>query len=181
MSLTSFACLPESPKLKYDQGDFEGCWSELKKIAAWNGVKFDPPPFFEEIKHIWPERFSITRDELWRRSTILDIAKNNYEFSHQKAEGVYWALPTLLHMKPKASKFSEQSENGDDEVEAPKMRSFSTPDKKINQLKLWDSIVSNKTKEEEELEESSSEFFKNSTYVRNMLILVFDWTFIIFS
>jgi len=26
-----------------------------------------------------------------------------------------------------------------------------------------------------------SEFFKNPTFVKNMLILVFDWTFIIFS
>ena len=55
LSLTSFACLPESPKLRYDQGDFEGCRNELKKIAAWNGVRFDPPPFEDEIKHTRPE------------------------------------------------------------------------------------------------------------------------------
>lgn len=35
---------------------------------------------------------------------------------------------------------------------------------------------------EEIVEEGSmKEFFANRTYVRNMLILVFDWTFIIFS
>ncbi len=80
--MTSFACLPESPKLKYDQGDYEGCWKELKTIAAWNGVKFDPPPFEDEIKHTWPEWFSVTRDELRRHSSILDIAWDKYEFSH---------------------------------------------------------------------------------------------------
>lgn len=44
-SLSMFSCLPESPKLLYDQGDYDGCRRELSVIAKWNGVKFEPEPF----------------------------------------------------------------------------------------------------------------------------------------
>lgn len=83
-----------------------------------------------------PERFSITWDELWRHSSILDIARDKYEFSHQKAEGVNKALPALVHMKPKASKFSEDGEN------VAKIRSISdnSPEKNMPELKMKQSF-----------------------------------------
>jgi hypothetical protein len=48
-ALVMFPFLPESPKLLYEREDYDGARLNLAIIAKWNGVKFDPPPFADEI------------------------------------------------------------------------------------------------------------------------------------